>query len=177
MSRRASACLVVGLLAWLGTAPGAAADGFTPVSRVAEGGSFASLSFRQPRPWHRPHHRYRHGRYSSVPLYLDRRGYGQTPVIIQQTIAPVTVFPAYAAVPSFNHLPVSAGIRDARPAEPAVYVLNDRVQSRFDRNRSGSRGSGPRIITLPDPDDEIVERETAFGARIIHLTVPAGPRS
>jgi hypothetical protein len=175
MSRRVSACLVVGLFAWFGAAPASAADGFSPVARVSKGGSFASLGFH--RPWHRPHRRVRHGWYPSVPLYLDRRGEDRVTVNIQQTIAPVTVLPAFPAIPSFDRLPVSTGIREPRPAEPAVYVLNDRLQPRLEPNRSGSRGSGPRIITMPDRDDEPVERETAVGARIIHLTVPVGPRS
>ena len=76
---------------------------------------------------------------------------------------------AFAAVPSVLDLPVAMGIREARPDQPAVYVLNERA------GRVGGRPSGPKVVELnPDATGAIASEQQGSGARIIHLAVPVG---
>jgi hypothetical protein len=117
-------------------------------------------------------------------VYLDDRS--DNPVIVvnvDRSAAPAQVAPAFF-VPSVANLPTLAGIRTPPAAEAAFYVLNEPQAP-----RSLSRQSaGPRIVQL-DPasgggwksvlaksEPERSEPEHAFGARIIHLSVPVGGR-
>jgi hypothetical protein len=154
-----------------------ARDGFPGHKAVSSGGGFASVTSKFGRSWHRPVHRYRRGWHPTVPLYLDRRHSSPVVVQVRQTVAPVTVIPATFAIPSVADLPVSTGIREARPSAAAVYVLNDAVQPRRESFEMRERSPGPRIITLADREEGwSSDAPTPIGARIIHLRVPVGAR-
>jgi hypothetical protein len=156
--------------------------GFHSVSR---GDSF--------RRWHGPrrhhgfvggHHRFFRG-WGGV--YLDR-GWdnGGVNVSIQQNIAPGSGGSAPFYVPSVSELPAVAGIREVRPTQPAIYVVNDGrgggapATSGLRRPSVTSQASGPRILEVtPDGDwvtttGSIGQAEQGSGPRIIHLTVPVG---
>ncbi len=72
-------------------------------------------------------------------------------------------------MPTVLDLPVELGIREAKPAQPAVYVLNEPAGWTAAPVRLSA---GPRIIDTDAVSTGSVE--PAFGARIIHLTVPVG---
>jgi hypothetical protein len=117
-------------------------------------------------------------------VYLDDRS--DNPVIVvnvDRSAAPPQVAPAYF-VPSVANLPTLAGIRTPPAAEAAFYVLDEPHAP-----RSLSRQTaGPRIVqadpaseggwrsVLAKSEPERSEPEHAFGARIIHLSVPVGAR-
>jgi hypothetical protein len=148
-------------------------------------------SFRR---WHGPrrHHGFVRG-WGGV--YLDR-GWdnGGVNVSIQQNIAPGSGGYGYApfAVPSVSELPAVAGIREVRPSQPAIYVVNDgrggeapatsglRRPSVPSLTTGLNRASGPRILEVtPDGDwvtttGSVAQSEQGSGPRIIHLTVPVG---
>jgi hypothetical protein len=90
----------------------------------------------------------------------------------QTNLASPTVVPS---VPSVRDLPVSAGFRDTRPAPATVIVLNERTR--------GSSSTGPLRLSrgakiveaVPDGTDASDRAEPAtLGARIVHVSVPAG---
>jgi hypothetical protein len=177
MFRLAAACLALGFVIVGAGAPAAARDGFKGPKSVRTAGAFSSLGAGIGRPWHRPFHRFRHGRRGGVPLFLDRRG--RTPVIVQvNQIAPAAAaVPAFQAIPSVADLPVRTGIRETLPAEPALYVLNDGGTFRRQPLGLGVRSAGPRIISLSDEAETWTEETgPSSGARVIHLAVPVGPR-
>jgi hypothetical protein len=118
--------------------------------------------FRSVRPGHHGWRGYR----PFAPPYLAGDAPAVT-VVVRQTV--VTAPPAFAAVPSVLDLPVAMGIREARPDQPAVYVLNERA------GRVGGRPSGPKVVELnPDATGAIASEQQGSGARIIHLAVPVG---
>jgi hypothetical protein len=86
------------------------------------------------------------------------------------------------AVPTVLDLPVTTGIREAKPAEPVVYVLNEGEPARRERlgrqDRVLTTGSiaGPRIISRGEEGWD-VDASSPSGARIIHLAVPVGRRN
>jgi hypothetical protein len=132
------------------------------------------------RHWHGPgrHHR---GERGWPGVYLDRRwDNGGVNVTVRQTIAPAP--PSYAPflVPSINELPALAGIREVRPSQPAIYVVDDAGNSVRPVTSGLRRSSGPRILEAgPDGDwvtttGSVGESERNSGPRIIHLAVPVG---
>ena len=103
-------------------------------------------------------------------------------VNVLQNVAPAAPSgPAPFYVPSVNELPAVAGIRDVRPTQPAIYVLNEGRDGGKPATSSLRQPSpGPRILEVnPDGDwvtttGSIAQPEASGGARIIHLTVPVG---
>jgi hypothetical protein len=99
---------------------------------------------------------------------------------VNQVIGP-PVAPVFA-VPSVLDLPAMTGIREARPAEPVVYVLNEGEPAR--RERLGQRDrvlttgsvAGPRIVHRGE-EGWGADASSSSGARIIHLAVPVGRRN
>jgi len=73
--------------------------------------------------------------------------------------------PYYA--PSVTQLPQSAGIRESRPAQAVLYVINGRSAS-----QRGAIVSAPKSSRAKEAAGE----EVAFGARIVHLEVPVARR-
>jgi hypothetical protein len=119
--------------------------------------------FRTVRPGH---HGWRGHRPFAPSLYLDREAPAVT-FVVRQTV--VMAPPAFGAVPSVLDLPVAMGIREARPDQPAVYVLNERAAP------VGGRTRGPKIVELdPDATGAAASEQQGSGARIIHLAVPVG---
>jgi hypothetical protein len=207
MRPRLCAWFVSGLVLAVSTGI-AAAEGFSGPKVAAgagtafaaaggSGGGFSSRGFRGKHSWGRTSRWGRHGfghgrfRHTRFPVLLGNGwgypwgnpwGYGSMPSIqVQQINAPAAA-PVYG-IPSVAALPAVAGIRDARPAQPAVYVINEGPGGgRFDSRTTGSisgtaRPSGPKIIELPaEGEDWSAVSEPSGGARIIHLTVPVGPR-
>ena len=105
------------------------------------------------------------------PVQLDS-GSPVVTVVLNQTLAPPGVLPS---VPSVRDLPASAGLRETRPAPAALIVLNEGI-----RGSSGTGtlrlSRGPRVVkAVPDEADAPDGDEPAtLGARIIHVSVPAG---
>jgi hypothetical protein len=160
--RRMPALLILaslGLVLFHGTAT--ARDGFFPGGRT---------SFR---PFHGIGGGHRPSRLRGWPIYP---GYLQTRsedvnVIIEQTFVSV---PAAPAVPSVLDLPVSAGIREALPAQPAVIVVNER-SGVGETGRGQVLSGGPKIIKArPESGDTQPATGTSSGVRIVHLAVPVG---
>ncbi len=177
MFRLAWACFALGFALWAQSEAANARDGFSGPKATSSTRSFATLAARHGRSWHRPVHRYRRGWRPLTPLYLDRRHSSPVVVQVRQTVAPVAIVPAAFAIPSVADLPVSTGIREARPSEAAVYVLNEPRPVRPGSSGLRGRSTGPRIITLNDGNEDwSSDTPTPFGAKIIHLTVPVGPR-
>jgi hypothetical protein len=126
-------------------------------------------------------------------VFLDR-GWdnGGVNVSIQQNIAPGSGGYVPFSVPSVGELPAVAGIREVRPSQPAIYVVNDgrgggapatsglRRPSVASQGSGPHRLSGPRILEVtPDGDwvattGSIAQPEQGSGPRIIHLDVPVG---
>jgi hypothetical protein len=115
-------------------------------------------------------------------VYLE--GGSNNPVIVVNVDRSAVPTQVALFVPSVANLPTLAGIRTPPAAEAAFYVLNEPQAP-----RSLSRQSaGPRIVQLDPASDggwksvlaksepERSEPEHAFGARIIHLSVPVGGR-
>jgi hypothetical protein len=174
MYRVASACLALVFALCAQTGAASAGGGFQgPKASTARGG-FASVASYHGRKWHRPVHRYHRRWRPASPLFLDRRHAYPVQVHVNQTVAPVTVLPAALAVPSVADLPAATGIREARPSEPAVYVLNESLRSESNLYGSRGRSLGPRIITLSDGENWASDAPVPFGAKIIHLAVPVG---
>jgi hypothetical protein len=154
--------------------------GFHSVSR---GGSFGR--------WHGPRRHLgflrRHGFVRGFGgVFLDDGwNNGGVNVSIQQNIAPGSGGYVPFAVPSVGELPAVAGIRDVRPSEPAIYVVNGGrggmpATSGLRRSFVTTQSSGPRILEVtPDGDwvattGSIGQSEQGSGPRIIHLDVPVG---
>ena len=178
MFRFASACFALGFALFAQTDAATAGGGFSGPKVSGSKGGFAPVASFHRRSGDRPFHRFHRRWRPMAPLYLDRRYSAPTLVQVNQVVAPAAALPTAYAVPSFAELPVSTGIREARPAEPAVYVLNQNLRRESNlREREGRRSPGPRIITLSDDgSDEAGAASGPFGAKIIHLTVPVGPR-
>lgn len=178
MFRFASACFALGFALCAQTEAATAGGGFSGPKVSAARSGFGPVASFQRRSWHRPFHRYHRRWKPTAPLFLDRRDTAPVVIQVNQTVAPVAALPAAFAVPSVAELPASTGIREARPAEPAVYVLNEaRRRESSLSERGGRRSPGPRIITLSDEGgDQVDAGPGPFGAKIIHLTVPVGPR-
>jgi hypothetical protein len=153
MSHPAAALLALGLSLGLAL-PASAWEGHRSPAGFATAGSAKT-------GWHGPHRARRHG----VPA-LDRRGPEVSVVVQQIVISP----PPPVGFPTVLDLPVELGIREAAPAQPAVYVVNERERH---PTQTGSirLSTGPRIIDVSADKDEPAP---AFGAKIIHLTVPVG---
>jgi hypothetical protein len=154
---RAAVLLVIGTLILIASAEVASArDG-----RAFRGGAVAAPS-RIHEGWRAKRHRHRG---PSFPFYLQ----GRTPdvnVVIAQTFVAAPLVPP---VPGLLDVPVSAGIREERPARAAVIVLNGRsetVAAGSVRLRSG----GARILTAERDGSTAPE----VGARVIHVSVPGG---
>ncbi len=154
MDRRL-AVLCAGTLSAVLAMPAAASEGF---ARPGVSRGFATHSANG---WHpRPHRRL------WAPVALDRSSPNVT-VVIQQVFAPPPRMTFLA--PTVLDLPVELGIREAKPAQPAVYVLNEGVR----RDAAPVRlSAGPRIVSK-DAFGSGAD-EPAFGARIIQLAVPVG---
>jgi hypothetical protein len=93
-----------------------------------------------------------------------------TVVVNQTNVASPAALPG---VPSVSALPVSAGLRETRPAPATVIVLNERGRGSSDMGAPRlSRGS--RIVkAVPEEADEADRAEPAsLGARIVHVSVP-----
>ena len=73
--------------------------------------------------------------------------------------------------PSVLDLPVQLGIREAKPEQPAVYVLNEGESRNIDKGPVRV-SSGPKIIDVTA--DAVADPGPAFGAKIVHLAVPVG---
>ena len=118
------------------------------------------------------HGHWRPHRWPAFPAYLHGRR-GDVTVVIQQTFVSAPVVPA---VPTILDLPASAGIRETVAPQPAVIVVNERSGARV----SGAvrvLSSGPKILgTIPGSEggSQAPATPSAFGARIVHLTVPSG---
>ncbi len=131
--------------------PSLASDGFGFRS------GFAPVSGIGGHSWNGPRRGYR-------PRLGDHRA--RVAVVVQNVF--VTPPPAVFRQPTVLDLPVSLGIREAKPAQPAVYVLNEGGRNAVQGIRIST---GPRII---DVDAESGEGSApGFGAKIIHLSVPA----
>jgi len=156
--RRLPALLILGSLGLILSQGASAMDGFAPFKRPV---------FR-PHPGFGFHHPGRfHGR-PFFPGFLSG-GSGDVNVIVSQNVISVAAPPA---VPSILDLPVSAGMREVLPAQPAVIVVNERSgASSVPPVRALSQG--PKIITI-GADVTAAAAPPGFGARIVHLAVPAG---
>jgi hypothetical protein len=137
-----------------------AAQAFELAPRFAGPARFRSVKpFAHPKIFRR----------AGVPLFVDRGDSGGVVVIVQQSVGAPAVPADLFSVSSVSDLPVRLGIREPRPSEAAIYVLNEAGGSAARRETAGAR-----IV-----DASRVETTGAVegrGARIIHLTVPAGPR-
>ena len=122
----------------------------------------------KPGPGFGPGHGFRRPhRVPFFPIYRLGRG-GDVNLVVQQTVVSVQALPA---VPSIRDLPVSAGIRDTLPAQPAVIVVNARTGVGEPVVRSLS--AGPKIIDVA-PEAQVAAARAPFAARVVHLSVPAG---
>src|SRR5215212_2710591 len=98
------------------------------------------------------------------PFYLND-SYGPAVNIQQYVVTGGSASPYYA--PSVMQLPQSTGIRESRPAQAVLYVINDRSAS-----QRGAIVSAPKSSRAKEAAGE----EVAFGARIVHLEVPVARR-
>ena len=176
MRRYVCACIALGSLAFFGLGDSASAldrpGGFSRPSGVRAGFRHARVAPGVfPRRFaHRP---FRGG---GIPLYLDN-DYGSdgVNVVIQQNFGSAGAVASPYSIPSFSQLPVSAGIREARPSTAAVYVINATDRSVAESRNGAPRSSGAKVLSLQQ-DEAADEIEPPFGAKIIHLTVPVAPR-
>ena len=173
--RRLPALLVLGGLGLILAQGASAMDGFAPVKRpVFRSGP--GFGFHDPGRFRRgpffPRFVHGPGRFRGGPFlsgYLDGGGFGGVNVIVSQSVVSVAAPPA---VPTILDLPVSAGIREAQPAQAAVIVVNERSSaSKAPPVRALSEG--PKIITIGS-DQVPAAPAPAFGARVVHLAVPVG---
>jgi hypothetical protein len=115
---------------------------------------------------------FKHGFFPSS--YLVGQSYPSNVTIVEQgaPAAPVTT----GAIPSLADLPVTTGIRNDRPAEPAIYVINPtRRDTTGSIRRGGERSGGAKILTVDPSDAPNVPADVSTGGpRIIHLEVPVG---
>jgi hypothetical protein len=155
--------LVIGGLSLALPGTGAAArDGFSPSGLGPTGAGLG------PR-WHRPFKRHR---LPHPPVFLEGRRPAVT-VVVQQT---VVTAPALPVVPSLLELPVNAGIREPRPVQPAVIVLNE-GPSRSAATAAVRRAGASRILkSVPGGNRAQPEAADApaVGAQIVYLSVPVG---
>jgi hypothetical protein len=173
-----------------GARGGAVHSGFTTVKA---GGGFFGRPFRPRAGFHagrpfrpfpfRPGFRPGFDRgFGGVPLYLDGGGYwsyggwDQASAPVDPGFLPAGLAPGYG-IQSFYDIPATAGIREARPGQAVLVVLNPPANAPLQSGEQGQapRPSGPRIVTVPDGDGGPGPEET-FGAKIIHLDVPVGGR-
>jgi hypothetical protein len=143
-----------------------------PAAALERGGSrtgFSSAKGGWHSNWHSPHKWRSPHRRPWLPVGLDQSDPRVTVVIQQVFVEPPPPRTAFQ-LPTVLDLPVQVGIREAKPAEPAVYVLNE-GEGRRVQTSSLRLSSGPRII---DAADYREQPEPGFGAKIIHLTVPVG---
>lgn len=156
MGRRVSA-LAIGLLA-LGSfavSGSAGAEGFRGVAFHGKPGGFGqSLHHGPRRGW--------------IPALQGGSGTRVT-VVVQQVFVPPPQPRLVSSLPSVLDLPVEVGIREAKPDRPAFYVLNEASAAPVRRLASGAR-----IIELDEPVTTGSTEAPAFGAKIIHLSVPVG---
>jgi len=110
--------------------------------------------------------RFRRG--SFFPGHLSGRS-GDVNVVVQQNFVSVATPPA---VPTILDLPVSAGIREAKPGQPSVIVVNERTGA-SSAVPLRLLSEGPRIIRIGSDQPE-APPSRGFGARIVHLAVPVG---
>lgn len=165
-------CVKVFVAALAGVAllgpPALARDGFGTRGSFGRPGISGGHNHGSDGRWRAPHRPYGRG---FAPLYLDD-GYRRPGVVIQQNF--ISGEPRAASRPGVSDVPVVLGIREAKPEQPAVYVVNETTGS---VGGSRPRAAGPRIIQLGPEDGaaDFASDETATGARIIQLSVPVGP--
>lgn len=142
----------------------------------------------RPGGWHGPHgphgwHGWNGWRGRWPGVYLDdgyyNGGYGNPGVVIEQTFINAAPPRSYAA-PTVLDLPPVLGIRDVKPDQPSVYVLQDRGTG-----FAGPRGGGAKIIELGEGGMAEPERtgsiaaapRAAGGAKIIEVGIgdPVSP--
>jgi hypothetical protein len=149
-----------------------------PATAFERGGirsGFPSAKGSRHAKWHSPHKWHSPGKWHSphrrplLPVGLDRSDPLVTVVIQQVFVEPPPPTAAFQ-LPTVLDLPVQLGIREAKPAEPAVYVLNEGEGRRI-QTSSLRLTAGPKIV---DAADNREQPEPGFGAKIIHLTVPVG---
>jgi hypothetical protein len=105
-----------------------------------------------------------------APAILDDGGDNGATVVLQQVfMAPP---PQYRfQPPSVLDLPVQLGIREAKPDQPVVYVLNE-GKSRNVYKGSVRVSAGPKIVDVTA--DQSRTRGRPLGPKIVHLAVPVG---
>jgi hypothetical protein len=156
-------------------APAVARDGFRAVP------GFRGVAPRAPRFVGRRLRDFRRIR-SAVPLFLDGGAQTGVTVIVQQNFGGPAPAQAAFADPGIFDLPVSLGIREAPPAQAAVYVLNENGGIRRETVAQRRQATfGAKVIEVPTGDG-VADVDASFslaadhtsGARIIHLAVPVG---
>ena len=112
----------------------------------------------------------RHLGFGAPAILDDDNDSGVTVVLQQVFMAPAP--PRYRfQSPSVLDLPVQLGIREAKPDQPAVYVLNE-GESRNVYKGAVRVSAGPKIVDVTA--DAVPDPGPAFGAKIVHLAVPVG---
>ena len=105
------------------------------------------------------------------PVQLDS-GSPVVTVVLNQVLAPPGVVPS---LPSVRDLPVSAGLRETRPAPATVIVINERTRGSSDTGTL-RLSRGPRIVKAVPDEADAPERDEppTLGARVVYVSVPAG---
>ena len=167
---RVTAALLIGSVALGFVLPAQAFDrgGFrSGISKGAFRGGFSAVN----RTGFPKFHGFRRHFGFGAPAILDDDGDSGVTVVLQQVFMAPPPSRSGFQPPSVLDLPVQLGIREAKPEQPAVYVLNE-GESRSIYKGAVRVSAGPRIIDVtadgsPDPGP-------GFGAKIVHLAVPVG---
>ena len=166
---RVTAALLIGSVALGFVLPAQAFDrgGFrSGISKGAFRGGFSAVN----RTGFPKFHGFRRHFGFGAPAILDDDGDNGATVVLQQVfMAPPP--PQRFQPPSVLDLPVQLGIREAKPDQPAVYVLNE-GKSRNVYKGSVRVSAGPKIVDVTA--DAVPDPGRAFGAKIVHLAVPVG---